>query len=190
MDKNSLAHYESLPYRLEVHFDADDDCFVAEFPELLGCVAHGDTREEAIATLDAFKTEWLASALEEGATIPEPKSEPTHSGKVLLRMPRTLHERAVQVSKLENVSLNTYIVQAVTESVERIGVKQLHGLLDGLLQRVLGHVVPAESLQSILVQIGVRVHAVYGRKDKPLPADKQDQLTSETPSPSVGQLDA
>ena len=51
----------------------EDNAFVVDVPELPGCMAHGNTRAEAIANVEEAVAFWLKTAKEEGAPIPEPK---------------------------------------------------------------------------------------------------------------------
>jgi predicted RNase H-like HicB family nuclease len=51
----------------------DDGAFIAEVPELAGCVADGGTRQDALANVEAVIAEWLDTARELGRPIPEPK---------------------------------------------------------------------------------------------------------------------
>jgi len=56
-----------------IYWSDDDGAFVAEAPELPGCMAHGDTQEGALGNaLDAMRL-WLDTAKEFGDPIPEPK---------------------------------------------------------------------------------------------------------------------
>lgn len=53
---------------------SDEDCiFVAEAPELPGCMAHGDTQEEALAQINEAMQSWLETAKELGRSIPQPQ---------------------------------------------------------------------------------------------------------------------
>jgi len=62
-------------YEIIIHWSKADDCFVADIPELPGCMAHGHSQEEALKNaLDAIRL-WIDTALEFGDTIPEPKGD-------------------------------------------------------------------------------------------------------------------
>ncbi|MBF0626840.1 MAG: type II toxin-antitoxin system HicB family antitoxin [Magnetococcales bacterium] len=63
-----MNHYEIILY-----WSKEDNAFVAEVPELPGCMADGFTRQEAIANAERIIEEWLQTALELGRSIPEPK---------------------------------------------------------------------------------------------------------------------
>lgn len=52
--------------------DPTDKIFVASIPELPGCMAHGETREEALKEIEIAKNLWIETAKEEGLPVPEP----------------------------------------------------------------------------------------------------------------------
>jgi len=60
-------------YEIILFWSAQDEVFVAEVPELPGCMAHGDTQEEALANAKQAMVLWLDTAREFGDDIPEPK---------------------------------------------------------------------------------------------------------------------
>jgi predicted RNase H-like HicB family nuclease len=62
-----------LPYEIILYWSAEDRVFVAEVPELPGCLAHGDTQEAALANVKQAMQLWLDTAREFGDPIPEPK---------------------------------------------------------------------------------------------------------------------
>jgi antitoxin HicB len=125
LDHDSVKEYTSLPYRMEVSFDAESGVWVIRFPELPGCTAHGHSPEEAIALGNEAKALWIETALEENQPVPRPLGEPEYSGKLVLRLPKTLHEAAVRTAEREGVSLNAYLIQLVAEGIQRSGLKSL-----------------------------------------------------------------
>ncbi len=60
-------------YEIIIYWSDDDDAFVAEVPELPGCMADGETYQEALANTEVIIQEWLETAKEVGRPIPEPK---------------------------------------------------------------------------------------------------------------------
>ena len=44
-------------YETIIFWSNDDKCFVAEMPELKGCVAHGDSQDEALNQVQSLATE-------------------------------------------------------------------------------------------------------------------------------------
>ncbi len=67
-----LDYYLSLRYRIELI--PDPDGWGAILPELPGCVAAGDTIEEALTLLEDAKRGWFISCLKHGDLIPEPQA--------------------------------------------------------------------------------------------------------------------
>jgi predicted RNase H-like HicB family nuclease len=62
------SHYEMI-----IWWSADDGAFVVDVPELPGCMAHGETRVEAINNAEEAIAFWISTAEEDGLSIPEPK---------------------------------------------------------------------------------------------------------------------
>lgn len=60
-------------YEVIIYWSTEDDAFVAEVPELPGCMAHGDTYEAALAGAQEAISLWIDMAKEFGDRIPEPK---------------------------------------------------------------------------------------------------------------------
>lgn len=62
-------------YRYEVilYWSEEDQAFIAEVPELPGCMADGPTYSEALAAAEVVIGEWIDTAQELGRSIPEPK---------------------------------------------------------------------------------------------------------------------
>ena len=53
----------------------EDHVFVADLPELPGCMVHGETNTEALANADETMQLWIDTAQEFGDPIPEPKGQ-------------------------------------------------------------------------------------------------------------------
>ncbi len=62
-----------LNYEIILYWSGEDGVFVAEVPELPGCMAHGDTQEAALANAKDAMTLWIDTAREFGDLVPEPK---------------------------------------------------------------------------------------------------------------------
>lgn len=114
-----VEDYTSLPYHLLLVRDGEDKGrpWTASVEELPGCTSHGKTSDEALDGIEAAMAKWIAVALEEGRDIPEPKSATSHSGRLLLRMPRTLHADLTRASEREGVSLNQFITDVLASAV-------------------------------------------------------------------------
>ena len=62
-------------YEIILYWSNEDHVFVAEVPELPGCMAHGDTQEAALKNVNQAMQLWIDAAREFGDPIPEPKGE-------------------------------------------------------------------------------------------------------------------
>jgi predicted RNase H-like HicB family nuclease len=60
-------------YEVIIYWSHDDQAFVAEVPELSGCMAHGPTQQVALNNSQEAITLWIETAREFGDPIPEPK---------------------------------------------------------------------------------------------------------------------
>jgi predicted RNase H-like HicB family nuclease len=60
-------------YEIVIYWSDGDQAFIAEVPELPGCMADGATYAEAIANVETIIDEWIATAKDLGRAIPEPK---------------------------------------------------------------------------------------------------------------------
>jgi predicted RNase H-like HicB family nuclease len=60
-------------YEIIIFWSEDDEAFVAEVPELPGCMADGKTYREALENAEQIIGEWIETAQEEGRPIPQPK---------------------------------------------------------------------------------------------------------------------
>ena len=60
-------------YEVIIYWSREDDVFVAEVPELAGCLAHGKSHEDALASAQDAIQLWIKTASEFGDPIPQPK---------------------------------------------------------------------------------------------------------------------
>ena len=118
-NSSAVDRYVDLPYHITLVQDGEESGgkWVAAAEELPDCTSRGDTAEEAIAGLKDAMAEWISAALREGRDIPEPRTAASHSGRLLLRMPRTLNAALTQAAERENVSLNQFITDSLASVV-------------------------------------------------------------------------
>ena len=62
-----------IRYKIILYWSAEDEAFIAEVPELAGCMADGATYDEALANARMVIQEWIETARALGRVIPEPK---------------------------------------------------------------------------------------------------------------------
>jgi len=60
-------------YEVIIYWSAEDAVYVAEIPELPGCMAHGKNQREALANVRQAAALWIKMAAEFGDAVPEPK---------------------------------------------------------------------------------------------------------------------
>jgi predicted RNase H-like HicB family nuclease len=60
-------------YEIIIYWSKEDNAFIAEVPELPGCMAHGSSAHEALANAQEAGQLWLDTAASYGDPIPEPK---------------------------------------------------------------------------------------------------------------------
>ena len=65
----------TFKYEIILYWSNTDGAFVAEVPELPGCMAHGDTQEETLKRVNQAMELWIDTAREFGDPVPEPKGE-------------------------------------------------------------------------------------------------------------------
>ncbi len=116
--EKTLDYYMSLSYTIEVRHDPESEWpWFARIAELPGCMTEAPTFEELGPMIADAMRSWIEVGLEHGDPIPEPRETIDFSGKVNLRMPRSLHRDLVRRAEAEGVSLNQYMTTALARSV-------------------------------------------------------------------------
>jgi len=97
--------------------------YLAEFPDLPGCMADGKTVEEALHEAKDALQAWLSTANEFGDAIPTPSTNTHYSGQWRIRLPKSLHAALALRAKSEGVSLNmlaaTLLAQGLGQKIKR-----------------------------------------------------------------------
>lgn len=62
-------------YEIIIYWSKEDEAFIAEVPELPGCMGDGESYQEALANAEVIIAEWIETAKEIGRTIPEPRGK-------------------------------------------------------------------------------------------------------------------
>ncbi|MFB6306277.1 MAG: type II toxin-antitoxin system HicB family antitoxin [Flavobacteriales bacterium] len=63
----------SYKYEIILYWSEDDGCYIAEVPELPGCMADGASYKEAVSNAEVTIEEWIETARSLNRKIPEPK---------------------------------------------------------------------------------------------------------------------
>ena len=62
-----------MKYEVIIYWSEDDRAFIAEVPELPGCMADGPTKARALAAVEVIAKEWIDMAKSLGRPIPTPR---------------------------------------------------------------------------------------------------------------------
>ncbi len=144
-----IEYYMRLPYSILLHEVEDEGkkYWIAEVPELPGCKSHGSTVEEAVQSVEEAKKDWILDSLKSGEDVPTPTERDRYSGKMLVRMSRSLHRSLALIADAENLSLNQLIVTMLAKEVGRLNVlNRVEDKVDSLLQKI-DHVLEEQVLR-------------------------------------------
>jgi antitoxin HicB len=114
----SLSEERATSFRVSLARTGEepDAAWLAAFDELPNCSGRGSTPEEAV------RRAWAAAAALVPALAherePAARPAPRHSGKLLVRMPASLHDELAQAAESEGVSLNQLINGVLAGAVE------------------------------------------------------------------------
>jgi RNA polymerase sigma-B factor len=146
----AVRHHRDLPYHVLVFRDngqGEGLAWTAHAEELPGCEAHGETIEEAVRAIEGAIDDWIEDAVAHGHEPPEPRSAASYSGRLMLRMPRSLHAELSRAAERDEVSLNRFIgnsLQTALASPGRAaGDDTEHAAGDGQAGRGVSSRVPA-----------------------------------------------
>lgn len=137
---NKCKEYDELEYPIILKYDTDENgsYWIAEHPDLPGCKTNGKTKEEALINLDDAKKSWIYAQLCNKDDVPKPstlREIDECSGKILLRLPKELHFRLIQNAKLNETSLNQYLVFLLSYS---LGETSVFNSVDEILDSIKG----------------------------------------------------
>lgn len=115
-EKMSASEHLKKPYA-RVLVPETDGSYRAEIMEFPGCIALGDTQAEALESLERVAESWIEATIEIGQKIPEPNECQEYSGRLVVRLPKSAHRQAARLAAMDGVSLNTFIVAAISTQI-------------------------------------------------------------------------
>jgi len=107
-----VKDYMKLPYTRLVQ-EMDDESghyFYGRILELDGCQSTGDTLDELYASLNEAMAGYIETKLENNLSIPIPEETNNYSGKFVVKLPKSLHQRLAIEAEKEGVSLNQLVL--------------------------------------------------------------------------------
>ena len=132
--KQALEGYLKQPYSRLLIPDEESGTYTAQILEFPGCIAQGDTVNEAYERLEKAASAWIQTVLDLGQDVPPPASIYEYGGKVALRLPKSLHRQVANAAERDGTSLNQFIVAAVAE---KVGATKFYAdLVDKIWQRL------------------------------------------------------
>lgn len=110
------------PFTVKPLTEEDGGGFSIEYPDLPGCIADGETIEEAITAGKEAIEAWIETANALGRNIPQPGGESLlfltdYSGKYVQRLPKSLHAALSSRAKSEGVSINTLALSYIAQGI-------------------------------------------------------------------------
>ena len=75
MKKIATMESTQPKYEIVIYWSKEDECFLAEVPELPGCMADGTTRAEALQHAEEIIRQWIETAQSLGRPIPVSKGK-------------------------------------------------------------------------------------------------------------------
>ncbi|MCA1793676.1 MAG: type II toxin-antitoxin system HicB family antitoxin [Desulfobacteraceae bacterium] len=119
----TIDYYLNLPYKISVEPIKEEEGggYLARIPQFgMSITGDGKTEKEAIDMLKEYKIIAFKRFLSEGKKIPEPKDEQSldeFSGRILLRVPKELHQKIVKNAQANNVSQNQFLNYIITTGI-------------------------------------------------------------------------
>src|SRR5205823_5614488 len=134
------------PVELRALTPAEGGGWMATIPQLGShtFVGDGETPEEALRALDELRQELIPQLVAKGVALPEPQIEDDlgdqYSGKLMLRIPRSLHGALARAAERNGVSINKLATQLLAQQLERATLVQemRQEFLAELRQEILG----------------------------------------------------
>jgi predicted RNase H-like HicB family nuclease len=152
---------KSSRYPIEVFYSEEDGGFIAIAKDLPGCSAFGKTQAKAVAEIQHAIKAWQEATKAAGNPVPEPsrpvENESLPSGKILLRVPRTLHASLIECAKKESVSLNQHLVSVLSAGVGLTLVREAQRIVASMqdAQRVVTTALEVHGIAGLSIKEGI-----------------------------------
>ena len=115
--------FEDYPIEIRPLTHNEGGGFLATFPDLPGCMADGETPEEAIVDARGAFDCWMAAHIADGRPIPVRGDVNASPVRFVQRLPRSVHAALKTLAARDGVSLNTMATVLIAEG---IGIRSPH----------------------------------------------------------------
>ncbi len=119
MKLGEMMNKFNYPISIRPLDESEGGGYLAEFPDLPGCMADGDTVEEAVHEAQDALESWIKVAMENGDPVPRPSIQQNYSGQWRLRVPKSLHASLAARAIQEGVSLNLLAATLLAQGLGR-----------------------------------------------------------------------
>lgn len=133
-------------YPINIEWSEQDEEFMATCPAFPGLSAFGVSEEEALKEAKIALRGFIETHKANNMPLPEVATRASFSGKLQLRLEKSLHRLAVQIARTEDVSLNTFIADAVQAKVS--GIQVASSILDEARMVMAAAMMPAQTVRS------------------------------------------
>lgn len=129
MTEGGAGHDSLYPYRVEPD---EESGYVIVYPDLPGCMTQVEDAAEIGPMAEEIKALWLETARAHGMNIPPASPTPSYSGKLEVRVPRTLHRDLAESAAREKIGLDEYVTMLLARRDSMARIEQRLGeLLQG-----------------------------------------------------------
>ena len=117
----TIDEYMSLGYTIFIAPYEDDNeiGYMGRIVEIPAIEVYSNSPEEVLEDIDDLKREWFMQAIEDGINIPLPKKqeESEYSGRITLRLAKSMHKFLSERAEQEGISLNFYINTCIQSGI-------------------------------------------------------------------------
>ncbi len=118
-------------YPKYVEWSDEDGCFIGRCPQLFAGGVHGQREAVVYADLVALAEEWVEILHGDGTVLPKADRSGEYSGRFLVRMDPTLHQRLSLRAASNGESLNQWVVRRLAQAGENAHGCDLRSGVDG-----------------------------------------------------------
>ncbi|NEX23602.1 toxin-antitoxin system HicB family antitoxin [Thiorhodococcus mannitoliphagus] len=111
-----IPRFEDFPIEIRPLTHDEGGGFLATFPDLPGCMADGETPEEAITDARGAFAAWMAAHIDDGRPVPVPGAEAAPV-RFVQRLPRSVHAALKSLAASDGVSMNTMATVLIAEGI-------------------------------------------------------------------------
>jgi predicted RNase H-like HicB family nuclease len=154
--------YLKEPYSRVLIPDDESGTYTALILEFPGCIAQGDSPQEAYEHLEEATKEWIKAAIDLKQDIPNPSQSLSFGGKILLRLPKSLHRQSALIADREGVSLNQFILYALAE---RVGFFSLYDKISQKLDQRINQVVEAAPVKTFVNYYNINASEISWKEE-------------------------